>query len=123
MPQHKPFSWKARLRSFTYAGRGIFTFFKKEHNARIHLAAAIAAVISGFIFHLNGTEWIAILSCIALVWIAEMINTCLEIAMDHFSPEYSESVKHIKDIAAGAVLVAALLALVTGCIIFLPKLY
>lgn len=123
MPQHKPFSWKARLISFKYAGRGILTFFKKEHNARIHLAAAILAIVLGVFFHLNTTEWILIAGCIALVWIVEMINTCLEMAMDHFSPEYSESVKHIKDIAAAAVLVAAILAAITGGIIFIPKVF
>jgi diacylglycerol kinase len=118
---HQPFSWKARFKSFVYAGRGILSFFRSEHNARLHLAATFIAAGLGFYCRLTHLEWIAILFCISLVWITEMLNTCVEKSMNHLSPQYSEAVKQIKDIAAGAVLVASIFAAITGCIIFIPK--
>jgi diacylglycerol kinase len=117
----QPFSWKARLKSFNYAVRGIAAFMRSEHNAWIHLAASVTVCIAGFYYRLNKTEWIAVLFCIALVWITEMVNTCIEKIMNHLSPQHSEAVKQIKDIAAGAVLVAAVFAAITGCVIFVPR--
>ncbi len=116
------FSWKARLKSFTFSWAGIITFVKSEHNAWIHLAATIIAIITGFVLHISPKEWIAISGCITLVWVTEMINTAIEKIMNHLSPGYSIAVKDIKDIASGAVLVAAAFAVITGCIVFIPKL-
>lgn len=116
------FSWKARFKSFTYAWAGIITFIKSEHNAWIHLAATIIAITAGFVLHIQQGEWIAISGCITLVWVAEMVNTAIEKTMNHLSPERSEAVKDIKDIASGAVLLAAIFAAVTGCTVFIPRL-
>ncbi|GGH66313.1 diacylglycerol kinase (ATP) [Filimonas zeae] len=118
----KPFSWKARLKSFVFSWAGIVTFVTTEHNAWIHFAATIAVVTAGFLFHISPMEWIAICGCITLVWVAEMVNTAIEKIMNHLSPERSDAVKDIKDIASGAVLVAAVFAVITGLIVFIPKL-
>ncbi|BAV07833.1 diacylglycerol kinase (ATP) [Filimonas lacunae] len=114
------FSWKARLKSFVYAAQGIRTFFASEHNAWLHLAATVAAITLGFYYDITPKEWICVAGCITLVIVAEMVNTCIEKIMNHLSPEHHENVKQIKDIAAGAVLVAAIFAAITGCILFIP---
>lgn len=117
------FSWKARLRSFAYAFRGIGILLKGEHNAWLHLAATIGVFLAGYILQVSRLEWVALVFCITLVWMAEMANTCIEKIMDHITPEQHPRVKDIKDMAAGMVLIAAIAALVTGCFIFIPKLF
>lgn len=118
-----PFSWKARLKSFMHAWAGIVWFFKTGHNAQIHLAASVLAVALSVTLGVNKSEAIAIVFSIAFVWIAEMINTAIEKAMDFISVEKHPQIKMIKDISAGAVLVAATAACVVDGIIFLPKMF
>jgi diacylglycerol kinase len=117
------FSWIARLNSFRYAGAGILYFFIKEHNARIHLGAAVMVLLLSYYFKISETELLMIIFFIALVWITEMLNTAIERIMDFLSPEIHPAVGIIKDIAAGAVLVASVAACVAGSIIFIPKLF
>jgi diacylglycerol kinase len=95
--------------------------FREEHNAWIHLLAALAAIAAGFFFQINASEWIAIVLSIGLVISAEAMNTAIENMADFISPEKNESIKRIKDIAAAAVLICALTAVVVGLIVFLPK--
>jgi diacylglycerol kinase (ATP) len=121
--RHEGFSLKARPKSFVFAWMGVIFFFKREHNARIHLLAAVITVVAAYCMKVNGTEAIALVFCIALVWITEMINTCLEKAMDFISGAYHPQIKIIKDVAAGAVLVATIASLIVGGIIFIPKLF
>jgi diacylglycerol kinase (ATP) len=111
-----------RLKSFGFAIAGIAAFLRSEPHARIHAVATVAVVAAACWFRLNGTQWIALLLVMGLVWITEMLNTVIEKIMDHLSPDYHPRVKWIKDVAAGAVLISALIALVTGCIIFIPLL-
>ncbi len=118
----KPFSWKARGQSFGFAWAGILRFFRAEHNAWLHLAATVVVIVLGFLLHISRTEAIALVFAIALVWIAEMINTAIEKTMDLLMPEVHPKVKVIKDVAAGAVLIAAIAAATVGGIIFIPKL-
>lgn len=117
------FSWKRRAKSFVYAFSGVRSFFKYGHNARIHLAAALLVFLLALIVHISSTDWVVIIFAVALVWITEMINTTLEKSMDMISPEWHPQVKQVKDIAAGAVLVAAVAALSAGCFIFIPKIF
>lgn len=117
------FSPAARMNSFIYAGRGIYRFFLNEPNARFHLAATLAVIFLSFYFGVSRTEIMALVFCIALVWLTEMINTSIEKAMDFIYPERHPQIALIKDIAAGAVLIAACCALVIGLIIFIPKLH
>ena len=111
-----------RIKSFSYAFKGLYDLVKSEPNARIHLVATIAAVSAGIFFRISNTEWCIILIVIALVWAAEAINTVIEKLADHLFPEYHETARLAKDIAAGAVLVCAIVALICGLIVFLPKL-
>ncbi|MBW8685788.1 diacylglycerol kinase family protein [Chitinophaga rhizophila] len=112
-----------RIRSFKYAIQGITAFLRSEPHARIHALATLLVVTAGFYFRLSANQWIAILIVIGMVWITEMLNTVVEKIMDHLSPDYHPRVKWIKDVAAGAVLVAALIAVITGAVIFIPILY
>lgn len=114
------FSLQQRIRSFDFAFRGIADFVKGEHNAWLHFAATIAVVISGFFTGITSSEWAAIVFAIGLVWVSEMFNTCIEKLIDFFSPEHHESIRLIKDMAAGAVLVAAIIAFVIALIVFVP---
>lgn len=116
------FSWKKRARSFRYAFAGIRSLIATEHNAWIHCAAAACAIAAGIGFSVSATEWIAIVMCIGGVLAAEGFNSAIEALADRVSPGYDEAVKRTKDIAAGAVLLTAIAAAVTGLIIFVPKI-
>jgi diacylglycerol kinase (ATP) len=119
----KPFSVKERLKSFVYAGEGIIRFFRTEHNAQIHLAATALVIILAFVVKVSKTETVAIIFAIASVWITEMLNTAIEKAMDFISLERHPEIKRVKDLAAGAVLVAAMAAIIVGCMVFIPKFF
>lgn len=116
------FSWKARLKSFVYAWEGIVSFFRREHNAQIHLAVTFLVFVLSVTLGVNKWEAIAVVFSIAFVWIAEMFNTAIEKTMDFVSVEKHPQIKLIKDISAGAVLIAAIAAVIVGCFIFIPKL-
>lgn len=120
--KQEPFLLKSRLKSFKYAINGILAFIKKEHNAWIHLTATILVIILSIVLKVNTTELIFLSLVTGLVWISEMINTVIEKIMDYISSKKSEEIKFIKDASAGVVLIAALIALITGCAIFIPKI-
>lgn len=109
------------LKSFYFAFKGIYSLFKNENNARVHLLASVLVIVAGFIFDLEKKEWLWIILAIAVVWITEAINTAIEKLVDLYSPEFNPKAGVIKDIAAGAVLLAAIFAIVVALIIFLPK--
>ena len=115
------FSIHSRAKSFLYAFEGVIHFFRKEHNAWLHLVATLAVAIMGFLLRVSRSETIALVIAVALVWISEILNTCVEKSMDMITSEYDTRVKHIKDLSAGAVLVAAAAAAIIGVIVFLPK--
>lgn len=109
-----------RLASFGYAFNGIAAFLRSEPHARIHAVATVVVVAAGCWYKVTPTEWILLVIVMATVWITEMLNTVIEKIMDHLSPAYHPKVKWIKDVAAGAVLVAAIAAAITGALIFIP---
>lgn len=96
--------------------------FLEEPNARIHLAAAIIVVPLGFYVDLSAMEWVAIVTCIALVLITEAINSSIENLSDAFTSDHHINIKKAKDIGAAAVLLSAVMAAIIGGIIFIPKL-
>lgn len=114
--------WKGRARSFVYAASGIAAFFRREQNARIHGVASILVLLLSYRMGVTRAEALALLFSIALVWITEMINSCIERVMDFVCMRQDPRIKIIKDIAAGAVLIAALAAVATGALVFIPKL-
>jgi diacylglycerol kinase (ATP) len=117
-----PIDIRKALRSFTFAGVGIFNLFRYENNARIHLIACLAVIAAGVGFRLSATEWMIIVIQIALVWAAEAFNTSIEKLADLVSPDYHPVIKVVKDTAAAAVLILAISAVVVGAIIFIPKM-
>jgi diacylglycerol kinase (ATP) len=114
------FSLVSRLRSFKFAFKGVFLLFKNEHNAWIHALAAIVAISFGFYFKITQNEWIAVIFLIGFVFSAEAFNSAIEKLVDKISPEYNETAGNIKDLAAGAVLFAAIAAAIAGIVIFAP---
>jgi diacylglycerol kinase len=119
----KPFSIRDRLKSFTYAFQGWKVLIENEHNARIHLVAAILAIIAGFALKISLMEWIVIALCIGLVFAAEAFNSALEYICNFVSPQYHELIKKIKDLSALAVLFIAAAAFISGLLIFVPKIF
>jgi len=95
---------------------------RSEKNMQIHLIFAFLVVVFGLLLCISILEWIACLICFALVFSTEMINTSLENIVDIISPEHHPLAGKAKDIAAGAVLIAAILSAIVGLIIFIPKL-
>jgi diacylglycerol kinase (ATP) len=121
MKKNESFSLKARGESMQYAFNGIITFFKQEHNARIHLLATITIIVLSIIFPVSKLEAIALILAVGFVWVAEIFNTAIEKMMDFISVDKDDRIKTIKDLSAAAVLVAAFIAVITGCFIFIPK--
>jgi diacylglycerol kinase len=109
------------LPALRYALRGL-GFMLEERNARLLVAATIAVVVAGFWGRLSGPEWCAAIAALALVWIAETLNSALERLTDLASPEYHPLAGKAKDIAAGAVLLAVLAAVSMGLVLFVPRL-
>jgi diacylglycerol kinase len=114
---------RARFTSFGYAIRGIASLTRQEPNARIHAVATLLVIALGWFQHITRMEWIALAIVIALVWMAEAFNTCIEMLCDLWCKgEFHPKVKLIKDIAAAAVFITSICALITGAIIFLYPL-
>jgi diacylglycerol kinase (ATP) len=113
---------KKLIRSFGYAFKGLSYATKTQLNFRIHLVAALITVFMGYALNVSVNEWLWLILCIALVLIIELLNTALEVLTDLVSPDYNKLAGHVKDVSAGAVVVTALFAIVTGSIIFIPKI-
>ena len=107
-----------RFKSFTYAWKGIKTSFIEEPNMRIHTLAGICAVIAGFVLQITVTEWLFVIVAIGVVWVTELINTALENLVDLVQPDYHPLAGRVKDLAAGAVMSASIMAVAIGIIIF-----
>jgi diacylglycerol kinase len=120
--KHQKFSIHSRLKSFSFAWSGIRDFILHEHNARIHLVATVCVIVAGVVFRVSIIEAAVLAIVTGSVWVLEMLNTCIEQIMDFIHPEEHPGIKIIKDLAAGAVLVAALTAVVVGLLIFIPKM-
>ena len=119
----KKFSFSQRFKSFSYAWSGIKSVLKKEHNTWIHLFLTITAMILAIVFKLTAAQWSALIIVTAMVWMAELFNTCIEKIMDFSSTDFHPQIKLIKDMAAAAVLIASIAALIIGAIIFVPKIF
>ncbi len=110
------------IAAFKYAFEGILSFIKLEKHAKIHLLATLVVMVLGFILKINKIEWALLILVIALVFVAEMINTAIEKSCDLIDPKINPKIKQIKDLAAGAVLLASIFAIVIGILVFLPKI-
>lgn len=108
--------------SFHYALNGLRYFFGSDRNGKIELGCALSVIALGYIFRVSKLEWCLITVCIGMVLALEMFNTAIEKMADIVQPEYSTPVKIVKDVAAGAVMLAAAGSLIIGLIVFVPKI-
>jgi len=111
-----------RLQSFSYALQGLAHLVRTQPNARVHLLAAVLVCIAGAYFGLSRAEWLWIAAAITLVWSAEAFNTALEQLADALHPKQHPAIGRAKDLAAAAVLIAAVGAAVIGMLVFVPHL-
>lgn len=116
------FSIGGRLKSFVYAGRGLRWLVQKEHNAWLHLVGSAIVIGAGLVLRISLNDWRWLVFAMALVWMAEAVNTAIEALCDHISPGFDPSIGKIKDLAAGAVLIAAIAAAVIGFLTLGPPL-
>jgi len=117
------FSVKSRLKSFQYALAGLNSFFSTQHNAIIHLAMTLLAFSAAVLYNVTKAEAIGIALAIGFVWAAELFNTAIEKLADIVSRDHHPEIKFIKDVSAAAVLLSAIAAMITGALVFLPKLF
>jgi diacylglycerol kinase len=113
--------WKAAA-ALRYALRGVAMLFE-ERNIWVLAVATALVLAAGFLFRLSAIEWCMVLFAIALVWVAEALNSALERLTDLASPEFHPLAGKAKDMAAGAVLLAVAGAVLIGIVIFGPRLF
>jgi len=106
-----------------FALNGLKEAFLRERNFRIHLAVTVLVLLAGFLFQLAIFEWMFIILIISIVLIVELVNSLMERIIDYVKPEFHPQAKIIKDIAAAAVLIAAITSVIIGLFIFLPKIF
>ncbi|GAB1858650.1 diacylglycerol kinase family protein [Flavobacteriaceae bacterium MHTCC 0001] len=111
-----------RIKSVGYAFKGAVLLITRESSIKIQVVIAILVTIAGFYFEISKTEWLIQILTIALVMGIEGVNTAIEEVANFIHPEYHKKIGYIKDVAAGAVFIAAICAVVAGCIIYIPKL-
>ncbi len=112
--------WRGRGKSFACALRGIAVLLRTQMNARIHLLATVLVVAAGFVFRISRGEWVPLAFAIGIVWIAEAVNTAIEALADRITRENDDAIRRAKDVAAGAVLLAAITAAIIGLLILGP---
>jgi diacylglycerol kinase (ATP) len=113
----------SRLASFRYAFAGWWYVLRTQRNAWIHAVAAVAVLVVAIWLELARIEWAILVLTIAVVWVAEFVNTAVEAVVDLLSPNVHPLAKVGKDVAAAAVLIAALNAVVVGLLLLGPALW
>ena len=114
---------RQRLKSFQYAFAGLAVMFRRQPNFIIHLIMAALAIIMAWYFQISKWEWLWIVLSIGLVLSAEIFNSAIENLTDLVEPEQNPKAGKVKDLAAAAVLIAAITTLIIGLIIFLPRMF
>lgn len=121
-PQYKN-EFEKFVGSFRFAGSGLWYAFRTQRNMRVHVGAAILALLLGLALRLSTLEFAIIFVAITGVFITEMFNTVIELCVDLASPGYHPLAKIAKDVAAGAVLLMAILAVVIALLVYGPHLW
>jgi diacylglycerol kinase len=116
------FSFRSRFESFKFAFNGLWLLLINEHNSRIHLLAAVISVALGIVLKINTLEWCLIIVVIGIVFMTELLNSALETLADLVNPEWNEGIRKAKDYSAAAVLISAIISVVVGGLIFIPKI-
>lgn len=112
---------KKKWIGFSFAYNGLREMMKSERNFKIQLSIALLVIITGLLLGLSKIEWAIIMIVIGLVLVAETVNSAIEEMIDYLNPKIHPTAKKIKDIAAGAVLLAAIIATIVGVLILFPK--
>ena len=122
MKKNKDGFIKRRLKGVGYALKGILILATTEDSIKAQFFIGLFAVILGFAFNISATEWMIQLTVTGLVLVAEALNTAVEKIADFIHPEYHNKIGTIKDVAAGAAGFAAIISLIVGSIIYVPKI-
>ena len=122
-PASRPGLLRRRAASFGHAFRGVGAALRSELHLQFHAVASVVVLGLGLYFGLNATEWALLALAVAGVWAAELFNTAIETLTNLVSPDYHPLAGKTKDVAAGAVLLAALGALAVGILVFGPKIW
>jgi diacylglycerol kinase (ATP) len=109
-----------RWKAMGYAFKGALILLRTEASIQVQTAIAIIITIAGFYFEITATEWIAQTLCIGLIMGLEGMNTTAEAIADFIHPDFHKKIGHIKDIAAGAVVMTAIASTIVGLIIYVP---
>ncbi|WP_449537017.1 diacylglycerol kinase family protein [Ferdinandcohnia sp. Marseille-Q9671] len=114
--------WSGFFKSFSFALKGLTVAFTSERNLQFHLLFSILVICCGFFFEIARVEWIIIILLIGGMFTVELLNTAVEKVVDLVTSEFHPLAKQAKDIAAGAVLMYAMIAVIIGIILFAPYL-
>ena len=106
--------------SQSYAFNGLKLIIRNERNFRLQIIFAVFVLAAGLILDISHQDWVAVGLLIAIVLITEAYNSVIEALCDTISREYKVNIKYAKDVSAGAVLISALVSIITGLIVFLP---
>ena len=104
------------FKKFSVAFKGLIIAFK-DKSIGLQGIISILVILFGFVYKFRMNEWMWILSCIVLVLLTEMINTCIEKICDLIDLNLNDKIKYIKDLSAGSVLLASIYAIVIGCMV------
>ncbi len=110
-----------RIKAFKYAAKGFWILITSENSIIAQVIIGLIVTIFGFIMNISATEWLFQVLAIALILVAESLNTGIEKLADFVHPEYHKEIGRIKDISAGAAFFAAIFAVIIGLIIYIPK--
>jgi len=110
------------IKSFACAFEGLKDCLLHEKNFRIQYVIALLIIIAGLSFSISKMEWLVILLCFAVVLCFEIINSAIEKLCDLVCPQFNLTIKKVKDMSASAVLLAAIISFIVGCVIFLPRI-
>lgn len=114
---------RKRFEAFKYAFHGIARGFRTEFHIRVHAVISVFTALAGLYFDIDKTEWMFVLVCMGLVLSAELFNAAIERLADRVTKENDSLIGAAKDLAAGAVLITAIVSLTLGIIIFLPRIW
>ena len=120
MNKHPAGFWRGRIRGSKFAAKGAWMLIRTEPSIQVQVGLAVIVTMMGVYFDISKTEWLAQLLAIGLVMSVEGMNTAVEAMADFIHPEYHPKIGAIKDVAAGAVFIAAIIATIIGFYIYIP---
>jgi diacylglycerol kinase len=124
MASQQPGFFKSRIQAFIYAFSGWWYVIRTQRNAWIHMVVSLAVILMAFLLHISAGGWAMIVLAIALVWIAEFLNTALEAVVDLASNHQQHELARVgKDVGAAAVLIAAIASIIIGLLVLGPPLW